>query len=1605
VCLLPDNRGCDYAALYSILEEATAAQPPELRLKYVSSATEQEIWCGALGVSEEARASVFCFIRSIEPLESGEGDDLYIDRLDGKVDVDAQARLSELKARLKRALPKQNFWDYRALRRGAGITTDHLLGPLIEDLHQDRCPNLCQDVYDALAGVIREEIARDREVDPMETELASHATFAQQLAAPQFFTGRAEILAQLAGYLATTQKQMIGVIGASGSGKSSLMAYAAEQARRAHPNARVIVRFIGATPDSANIRLLLQSLCRQMSRGAGGETHQPTADYGELVSEFWRRLEPPAGSAPLILFLDALDQLSEVENALGLAWLPPALPQNVHLVVSASPDLASALARRVGPEALWKLNPMEAEEGRALLERWLNGARRTLQPLQRQTLLDGFQESRLPLYLRIAFEQACQWRSWEKAPPLAGNIPGLIEHLFSRLADPAAHGELLISRSLGYLVAAKTGLAEDELLDLLSEDSDVLGDFERCAHHTPPERRLPVVIWSRLYFDLRAYLRQQSADGVTLLVFFHRQFKEAAAAKYLGDQVRRTRHAHMARYFDEQTRQLSPDGDRRFPLRALSELPCHQAHAGMRAELRTTLLDFGFLQAKISAVGPQPVIEDIDLALRPDLCPSGEDTDGLRTVQDAIRMSAHVLMSDPTQFAGQILSRLPGTENEDLRNFARAVAASKKFFWLRSVTPNLIPAGNPLLRTLSGHTETLNCIEVLPDGRRAISGGSEGTLRVWDLETGTALHTLRQSKGGVKEILVTSDGSRAICAFHNAWQLRMWNLDDRTELPAPVGASDPVMLTPDGRCAVSEFVNLDELKRRGGTSSAENLCKVWDPMTGAVRFNLPKAKFPLVFLPSSVRAISVSSGTGLKVWDLSTGEEQAPFDSGSLVQQFYLTPDERLLISCGYFDKTVTIWYLAARAPVHRLGVSHMAVKYGCAMAFSSNGRCSVFCGEDNALHVWDLNAIEERYRLTGHSDLLAKITISYDGRRAVSLSADSCRLWDLEKGIQLRALTESNSALLAVVTVPGKERAIVTSGRERNLKVWDMESGAEVQTHPFYHHGQTLAANASAVATTREGRFAVFGLADHTMRVCDLERNDHDLSVLEGHPAPVTHVVALADGRRVVSCSNDGSIKLWDVSRHRKPFVHKGHPEIVTAIAFTAHSARVVSISQYSTRTFKADLKVWDPDTGKELQTLTGHSWSVDAIAVQPDGRRVILSAGGPWIRTVGEQYPEENDVILWDLDAGVEFRRLVGHIGIVGRVATTPNGWRAVSASEDETAHVWDLQRGITINTLSLPHDIVSRSARPVWITPDGSKIIAAAPVGVTVWGVADGAKLCSIYHDASVSVTVGADSRHFFTCNEHQELRVWSLESGRCIHTLRAREWTRYVRTILSVGVEPDGKWLVAPSPDSAEGHVLKIWDLERESDPEVLGKHTGTITAVALSGDGQRAASVSDDHTLAIWDVKGRMRLAMFTAENPLTCCALAPDGRVVAAGDSYGHVHMLRLEGPENTPPRRSKASKVKVQLRRGCMLARARSVHDCGRSSTPLPIPSSARKPTTTQQLPAAHQPAPVPGTRTSESAYLQNVEALTPLFGRQIPRPKLLHPYPPARLNAILAS
>src|SRR5207249_1118040 len=121
------------------------------------------------------------------------------------------------------------------------------------------------------------------------------------------------------------------VHGAPGSGKSALLAYIAEQARAASTNSGIfVIRFIGTTPDSSDARSMLFSLCRQISREYGADEGDVPTDYRGLVQKLPKCLALATADRPLILILDALDQLPGTDSA----WLPGELPPYVSLVLS-----------------------------------------------------------------------------------------------------------------------------------------------------------------------------------------------------------------------------------------------------------------------------------------------------------------------------------------------------------------------------------------------------------------------------------------------------------------------------------------------------------------------------------------------------------------------------------------------------------------------------------------------------------------------------------------------------------------------------------------------------------------------------------------------------------------------------------------------------------------------------------------------------------------------------------------------------------------------------------------------------------------------------------------------------------------------------------------------------------------------------------------------------------------------------------------------------------------------------------------------------------------------------------------------------------------------
>jgi WD40 repeat protein len=1229
---------------------------PDETLKYTASATEQEIVAGALRVPH-AQDHVFCFFREINGLPKEESSKDFRDS-----DAESYRMQAELKERLKKGLAG-NVHEYTAQWQKTHPSLNHL-------------EQLCEDVYNELSKVILTEVGLLETVEPLEREIAAHEDFGKERA--RVFIGRADILNAIEKYISGNDPHPLAFWGASGSGKSALMAKAVEQAQR--NNKDIIYRFIGATPESSNGRSLLESLCRQISRRYGSDESIIPAEYKDLVQEFPKRLALAKPDKRLVIFLDALDQLSDADNARNLTWLPADLPPNVSLTVSTLPgECLHALESKLPVGNRLEVQPMSVEEGKNILTEWLSGGNRQLQKKQEEHLLDKFQQCGLPLYLKLAFDEARLWKSYEVLPELSDDIPGVLRDLFKRLSLESNHGGMLVSRSLGYLAAAKNGLSEDELLDVLSLDKEMLADFQRRSPKSPKVDRLPVVVWSRLYFDLEPYLTERSADGVLLLAFYHRQMNEFAAAHYLNPAF----HQRLANYFGDQPLYVEQDDADLPNLRKLSELPYQQAHGDLMDELCTTLTQFKFLEAKVLALGLLSLIDDFNLIYISDFKMPAETQKNLALIRDALRLSTYLLLDDQSQLASQLIGRLISFEESEIKTLLVSTKEAKKDPWLLPLTLCFTAPGGPLVYTLAGHWSAVNAVAVTPDGRRAISGSEDYTLKVWDLERGTELATLHGTKSFIFAVAVTPDGHRAIVGSMGS--LKVWNLERGTELTTlqtdEFAFIRAVAVTPDGNRAIS--------------GSDDKTLKVWDLKRGRKIATLrghSRSVNAVAVTPDGRRAISVGNkyDETLNVWDLRFGWKIATLRGHTdSVEAVAVTPDGRHVIS-GSDDKTLKVWDLKRGNEIATLRGHTEAVK---AVAVTPDGRRAISGSGDTTLKVWDLERDREIATLHGHTAFVNAVVVTPDGRRAISGSSDnSLKVWDLDSGLEL-AVPRGHTALVhAVVMTPDGHSAISVSD-DQTLKVWDTERGIELATIQG-HKDPVWPVPILAVAVTPDGRRAISGAWERTLRVWDLERGT-ELAALWGHENIVTAVAVTPDGRRIISGSADQTLKVWDLERETELTTLRGHTDYVNAVAVTPDGRRAVSGSGAEFLSVDQTLKVWDLERGTELATLVGHSEGVTAVVVTPDGRRAI---SGSYDQTIK----------VWDLERGTELATLKGHNDHVHAVAVTPDGRCAVSAGHF-TLRVWDLTNFELLATFRGESEITACA-----VAANGSKIFVGEGSG---------------------------------------------------------------------------------------------------------------------------------------------------------------------------------------------------------------------------------------------------------------------------------------------------
>jgi WD40 repeat protein len=1095
-------------------------------------------------------------------------------------------------------------------------------------------------------------------------------------------------------YVHGKNRQIYILTAAGGMGKTSLLARWIDRLLINPAEGESLhYRFIGTSDGSTSVNSLLRSILDEI-KAAGKFTEEIPPDSNMLRAAFPQLLEAAGRKGRTVIVLDGLNQLES--QLTDLAWLPLLLPPEVRLIASFTRggEQAERYCEQLclgGQVILAEVRPFETlEDRRRLVWVYLAQYLKELDERHVEALISAVGASN-PLYLKVVLAELRLFGAFanlgEKIREGFGtNAVAAFNGVLQRLEDDPVYSteqmDYLVPRVFGWLAHAHRGLTVEELCRLLLQEKP-----------QNDGRRTEAAV-NGLLRQVRPYLARR--DG--RLDFYYESFKLAVLARYVRQddnqgavhpQARLSMdwHASLAKYFSPQPLRL---GAEQTPnQRKLAELSFQLAYSAQAEALNRILWDYAYMEARLEGADVEALIADYDLVGLPEAGFKPENTVYLRLLQDALKLSEHVLRRDPAQLPSQLTGRLLGFATSDVRRLLEQLRAEVKHPWLRPLHACLDAPGGALLRTLAGHTGKVKGVALTPDGRCVVSASEDTTLKVLDLASGACLRTLQGHRSSVECVALTPDGRHAVSA---SWDhtLKVWDLASGECLRTLTGHTDwvtSVALTPDGRCAIS--------------ASNDHTLKMWDLASGECLQTLlghTNVVTAVALSPDGRRAVSASQDMKLRVWDLAKNKCLRILRGHTdAVNSVAVMPDGLHAVSVSN-DRTIKIWNIASGECLRTLPSPDSALD---CVTLAPDGRC--LAAGSSAIKLLDLTSGECLRTLDGHTSGVSSLALTPDGRRVVSGSwDDTIKVWNLTGGEpnENQVAPKRHTWFIESVVMAADGQHAVSASRDNTLKVWDLASGECLRTlegHTSWVESVTL---------TPDGRFAVSTSADKTLKVWDLA-SGICLRTLKGHVNWVIGVVLTPDGRTAISASQDGTLKVWDLASGEHDECLRtlsGHTDMVDALALTPDGRCVVSASWDHT------LKVWDVASGKCQHTLLGHAGRVFGVGLTPNGHYAVSIC-------------ENHTLKVWDLASGECLRTLKGHTDEVTGVAFTPDGRRVVSASHDRTLKVWDVENGECLHTLRGHSGWVTGVA----LTPDGRCAFSAShDRTVRVWDLASGACL---------------------------------------------------------------------------------------------------------------------------------------------------------------------------------------------------------------------------------------------------------------------------------------
>jgi WD40 repeat protein len=553
-----------------------------------------------------------------------------------------------------------------------------------------------------------------------------------------------------------------------------------------------------------------------------------------------------------------------------------------------------------------------------------------------------------------------------------------------------------------------------------------------------------------------------------------------------------------------------------------------------------------------------------------------------------------------------------------------------------------------------------------PDGSTIVAGSKDGTIRVWEVETGHLRRVIPTGTGSLEDLAIAGGGANAVVVGAGG-VLQVWSIPtgemiaDFTRLAAGslITAADPAGTlvlagARDGTITAIDIATKTRLwlqpahreqivslavgpKGVVASGSTDGLVHLWNGSTG-----------------ESIRTIATENGsvrslafdrTGMKIaaagqwrtrlWDVDD-RLQPPLDFGSAegMNDLHIRPDSRFLATCHGASGLVRMWDLSADATTNRWSGAGGPVT-GLVIAGDT---LSIFTGGLDGVSVWRAGEHARHLSLTT-GGRVAGIAASHDNRWVASVGhPGTAAVWNAVDGRRAAALTDLKSSRAVLFTE--SDRLLIAGEGDGTVKTWDWADGA------IRNLREVKSSDSEVLALASHGSL-VFIAHRNTLVIIRDAASGREIRRLQPTASPFSLAVT-PDGSRLAVGTWPGVIDIWDVQTGRKVRVLKGPTALITALEFSADGKLLAQSSR------DGSTRLWEITTGQWLATVAARKAGAERVRFFPDGRHLAIGYEDGLIeirdlqyffrhvaghaeyqfralRDAGELYPRSTEVFDW--------------------------------------------------------------------------------------------------------------------------------------------------------------------------------------------------------------------------------------------------------------------------------------------------------------------------------------------------------------------------------------